>query len=108
MINNFISAKYINIAHRCVVKNSKYNTLKNRINIKINFNIYDFLLCIGYAERRCSTKGEWIGRNVTSDAQTQAGWTNYTPCYTPEMQHIMNMLYLNRDTAKVSSCHNLN
>ncbi|XP_055701921.1 PDF receptor [Phlebotomus papatasi] len=53
-----------------------------------------------YAERRCSTKGEWIGRNVTSDAQTQAGWTNYTPCYTPEMQHIMNMLYLNRDTAK--------
>uniref|UniRef100_A0A1B0CAE2 G-protein coupled receptors family 2 profile 1 domain-containing protein n=2 Tax=Lutzomyia longipalpis TaxID=7200 RepID=A0A1B0CAE2_LUTLO len=45
-----------------------------------------------YAERRCSTKGEWIGRNGTSDAQSQTGWTNYTPCYTPEMRHIMNLL----------------
>ncbi|XP_059607496.1 PDF receptor [Phlebotomus argentipes] len=53
-----------------------------------------------YAERRCSVRGEWIGRNGSSDIQNYTGWTNYTPCYTPEMQHIMNMLYLNGNTAK--------
>ncbi|GAB0093914.1 GPCR, family 2, extracellular hormone receptor domain [Sergentomyia squamirostris] len=54
-----------------------------------------------YAERRCSTKGDWLGKNGTLDfPATQTGWTNYTPCYTPEMRYIIEMLYIDGDTAK--------
>lgn len=54
---------------------------------------YFFFFCkiVEYAERRCSAEGKWEDKNGSTLLPT--GWTNYTPCYTPEMLHLMNQLY---------------
>ncbi|KAG8039738.1 hypothetical protein G9C98_000467 [Cotesia typhae] len=43
-----------------------------------------------FAERRCSDDGRWLGRN---GERSSNGWTNYTPCFTPEMLLLIRKLY---------------
>ncbi|XP_044580010.1 PDF receptor isoform X2 [Cotesia glomerata] len=43
-----------------------------------------------FAERRCSGDGRWLGRN---GERSSNGWTNYTPCFTPEMLLLIRKLY---------------
>ncbi|XP_058061895.1 PDF receptor [Anopheles bellator] len=44
-----------------------------------------------FAERRCSAEGQWEGRPGTPP--TLSGWTNYTPCYSPEVIQLFRKLY---------------
>lgn len=52
-----------------------------------------------YAERRCSSEGTWEGK----PGGTSVGWTNYTPCFSPEVVQLFRKLYANgnEDDAKV-------
>ncbi|CAG7705420.1 unnamed protein product, partial [Allacma fusca] len=34
------------------------------------------------AFRRCDASGQWLNRDGVPDGK---GWTNYTPCFTPEI-----------------------
>ncbi|XP_043266612.1 PDF receptor isoform X2 [Venturia canescens] len=56
-----------------------------------------------FAERRCSDDGRWEGRGgVIGERESPNGWTNYTPCFTPEMLLLIRKLYTgNEDAAKV-------
>ncbi|XP_063987370.1 PDF receptor-like isoform X2 [Diachasmimorpha longicaudata] len=56
-----------------------------------------------FAERRCSEDGRWEGRNGTpSERDHPNGWTNYTPCFTPETRLLMRKLNVgNEEAAKV-------
>lgn len=67
-------------------------------------HIFQKLLCyfvLGeFAERRCSENGKWEGRHGERDSPN--GWTNYTPCFTPEMLLLIQKLYTgNEGAAKV-------
>ncbi|ETN63454.1 calcitonin receptor [Anopheles darlingi] len=44
-----------------------------------------------FAERRCSAEGQWEGKPGTPP--TLSGWTNYTPCYSPEVIQLFRKLY---------------
>ncbi|XP_075214183.1 PDF receptor-like [Lycorma delicatula] len=46
-----------------------------------------------FATKRCSPEGRWEGRQP-GDLSRPQGWTNYTPCYTPEMVELFKKLYL--------------
>jgi hypothetical protein len=39
--------------------------------------------------RKCGMNGKWIGR---FGEDSEKGWTNYTPCFTPEIRDIMRRL----------------
>lgn len=54
-------------------------------------------------ERRCSAEGEWEVKPGTTRLQYPNGWTNFTPCYSPEMLQLLNKLYAggNENVAKV-------
>ncbi|XP_038122110.1 PDF receptor isoform X2 [Culex quinquefasciatus] len=45
-----------------------------------------------YAERRCSAEGRWEGRGKDA-SPNMLGWTNYTPCYSPEVIQLFRKLY---------------
>ncbi|XP_057318874.1 PDF receptor isoform X2 [Microplitis mediator] len=45
---------------------------------------------IDTTKRRCSDDGRWLGRN---GERSLNGWTNYTPCFTPEMLLLIRKLY---------------
>jgi hypothetical protein len=49
--------------------------------------------------KRCSVDGRWEGKDE-GDFSTPQGWTNYTPCFTPEILELIRKLYSN-DDAKV-------
>jgi hypothetical protein len=54
-----------------------------------------------FAYKRCSIDGRWEGRTSVEDSPPQ-GWTNYTPCFTPEMLQLIKKLYAgSEDEAKV-------
>ncbi|KAG8337189.1 G-protein coupled receptor activity protein [Homalodisca vitripennis] len=57
----------------------------------------DFLLP-EFATKRCSVDGRWEGK-VSGDYTTPQGWTNYTPCYTPEMLELFKKLYTGSEEA---------
>ncbi|XP_049279756.1 PDF receptor [Anopheles funestus] len=44
-----------------------------------------------FAERRCSAEGQWEGR--PGSPPNLHGWTNYTPCYSPEVIQLFRKLY---------------
>ncbi|XP_040175431.1 PDF receptor isoform X3 [Anopheles arabiensis] len=44
-----------------------------------------------FAERRCSAEGQWEGK--PGSPPTLHGWTNYTPCYSPEVIQLFRKLY---------------
>ena len=48
-----------------------------------------------FAERRCSGEGQWEGKPGT--LSTVNGWTNYTPCYSPEVLKLFSKLYAGGD-----------
>ena len=53
------------------------------------------------AERRCMDTGYWEGRTLRESST--AGWTNYTPCFIPEMWDLIKKLYATtEEDAKVS------
>lgn len=52
-----------------------------------------FNLKIEFVERKCTINGEWEVRPGTTRLQYPNGWTNFTPCYTREMIHLINKLY---------------
>lgn len=56
-----------------------------------------------FAERKCSDDGRWEGKNGTpGERDSPNGWTNYTPCFTPEMLLLIRKLYTgNEEAAKV-------
>lgn len=56
-----------------------------------------FFKFLEFAERRCSAEGQWESRPGTN---TTTGWTNYTPCYIPEVLQLFRKLG-NEDEAKV-------
>lgn len=74
----------------------------------ILFYIYMFvcvyILALESAERRCSSEGQWEGKPGIIQQPNSKGWTNYTPCYTPELFQLIKKLYAggNEDVAKVS------
>lgn len=39
--------------------------------------------------RKCGINGKWVGR---FGEDSEKGWTNYTPCFTPEIRDIMRRL----------------
>lgn len=45
---------------------------------------------IEFAERRCSDEGKWEGK--PGQLASSRGWTNYTPCYYPEILELLNRL----------------
>uniref|UniRef100_A0A8D8ISA7 PDF receptor n=2 Tax=Culex pipiens TaxID=7175 RepID=A0A8D8ISA7_CULPI len=45
-----------------------------------------------FAERRCSAEGRWEGRGKDA-SPNMLGWTNYTPCYSPEVIQLFRKLY---------------
>ncbi|XP_058455071.1 PDF receptor isoform X2 [Malaya genurostris] len=49
-----------------------------------------------FAERRCSADGRWEGKPGVP-ANT-LGWTNYTPCYNPEVLQLFKKLYAGGNT----------
>jgi hypothetical protein len=54
-----------------------------------------------FAYKRCSVDGRWEGRRSGVFTSPQ-GWTNYTPCFTPEMLQLIRKLYAgSEDTANV-------
>ncbi|XP_068084336.1 PDF receptor [Anabrus simplex] len=54
-----------------------------------------------FAYKRCSIDGRWEGRTAGKFSSPQ-GWTNYTPCYRPEVLQLMRKLFTGSDeTAKV-------
>jgi hypothetical protein len=50
-----------------------------------NFHIFS-----EFAERRCSSEGKW--ENKPGTPESIRGWTNYTPCYFPEILELINKL----------------
>ena len=42
--------------------------------------------------KHCDASGRWNGKDAT-DFDLVQGWTNYTPCFTPELQELMKELY---------------
>lgn len=56
-----------------------------------------------FAERRCSAEGRWEGRGKDAPPN-MLGWTNYTPCYSPEVIQLFRKLYAggSNDEADVS------
>lgn len=44
-----------------------------------------------FAERRCSAEGRWEGK--PGSTFNSLGWTNYTPCYSPEVIQLFRKLY---------------
>ncbi|KAF7993218.1 hypothetical protein HCN44_006278 [Aphidius gifuensis] len=55
-----------------------------------------------FAERRCSVNGSWEGRGKFGEQDSPNGWTNYTPCFTPEMLMLIRKLYAGtKDAAKL-------
>ncbi|XP_035902080.1 PDF receptor isoform X1 [Anopheles stephensi] len=44
-----------------------------------------------FAERRCSAEGQWEGK--PGSPSNLHGWTNYTPCYSPEVIQLFRKLY---------------
>ncbi|XP_058806073.1 PDF receptor-like isoform X2 [Phymastichus coffea] len=56
-----------------------------------------------FVEKRCGDDGRWEGRDgTTGDRDSPSGWTNYTPCFTPEMLLLIRKLYTgSEDLAKV-------
>ncbi|XP_058821177.1 PDF receptor isoform X5 [Topomyia yanbarensis] len=44
-----------------------------------------------FAERRCSSEGQWEGKPGVP--ASVLGWTNYTPCYSPEVLQLFKKLY---------------
>ncbi|XP_034943280.1 PDF receptor [Chelonus insularis] len=50
-----------------------------------------------FAERICSDDGKWLGRN--GERELSNGWTNYTPCFTPEMLILIRKLYAGNENA---------
>lgn len=51
-----------------------------------------------FATKRCSIDGRWEGK-VSGDYTNPQGWTNYTPCYTPEMLELFRKLYTGSEKA---------
>ncbi|GFG35417.1 hypothetical protein Cfor_07744 [Coptotermes formosanus] len=51
-----------------------------------------------FAYKRCSIDGRWEGRRSGVFTSPQ-GWTNYTPCYTPEMLQLIRKLYAGSEDA---------
>lgn len=58
-----------------------------------------------FAERRCSAEGQWEGK--PGSPPTLHGWTNYTPCYSPEVIQLFRKLYASGsdDEANVRTGH---
>ncbi|XP_011501338.1 PREDICTED: PDF receptor [Ceratosolen solmsi marchali] len=56
-----------------------------------------------FVEKHCDEDGQWEGRSGTpGDRDSPNGWTNYTPCFTPEMLLLIRKLYTgSEDLAKV-------
>ncbi|CAB3365838.1 Hypothetical predicted protein [Cloeon dipterum] len=50
-----------------------------------------------YATKRCSVDGRWEGK-AEGDYSSPQGWTNYTPCFTPEILQVMKGLYSGPDS----------
>lgn len=75
-------------------------TLIGQVNIaKSFFNLFFF--CIPeYAERRCSREGKWEGKLGAAPIDP-VGWTNYTPCFPPEMRQLFKKVYANENDVKV-------
>ncbi|XP_037918586.1 PDF receptor-like [Hermetia illucens] len=46
-----------------------------------------------FAERRCGLDGRWEGKSNITSPENSNGWTNYTPCFPPEVQDLLNRLY---------------
>lgn len=61
-------------------------------------------LFIEFAERRCGLDGRWEGKSNITSPENSNGWTNYTPCFPPEVQDLLNRLYAggNEDIVSVS------
>ncbi|XP_059468350.1 PDF receptor [Neocloeon triangulifer] len=49
-----------------------------------------------FTTKRCSVDGRWEGKEA-GDYSSPQGWTNYTPCYTPEMLQVIRELYAGSD-----------
>ncbi|KAF6198453.1 hypothetical protein GE061_008201 [Apolygus lucorum] len=43
----------------------------------------------GFVSKKCLETGQWEGKRP---GEGQAGWTNYTPCYTPELLQLTRKL----------------
>ncbi|XP_055643083.1 PDF receptor isoform X2 [Toxorhynchites rutilus septentrionalis] len=52
-----------------------------------------------FAERRCSAEGRWEGKPGPTPGLL--GWTNYTPCYSPEVIQLFRKLYARGSTDEV-------
>lgn len=63
-----------------------------------------FFCCAEFVEKRCGDDGRWEGRAGTAgERDSPNGWTNYTPCFTPEMLLLIRKLYTgSEDLGKVS------
>ncbi|KAG6443185.1 hypothetical protein O3G_MSEX002721 [Manduca sexta] len=48
-----------------------------------------------HAFRKCSEEGLWVGRRPNETSPF--GWTNFTPCFPVEVQHLLNLVYDNDD-----------
>lgn len=46
------------------------------------------------AERRCSSEGQWESRLGEPDP---IGWTNFTPCFRPEVNILLKKIYAGGD-----------
>ncbi|XP_014203665.1 PDF receptor [Copidosoma floridanum] len=44
-----------------------------------------------FVEKRCGENGSWEGK--VGELSPPSGWTNYTPCFTPEMMLLLQKLY---------------
>lgn len=63
------------------------------------------LLCTlaEFAEKICGDDGRWEGSGGAFGGEDLPhGWTNYTPCYRPEILILIKKLYADRVTAEVS------
>lgn len=52
-----------------------------------------------FATKKCSAEGRWEGKHPGEEATSPQGWTNYTPCYTPEMLELFRKLYVGSEKA---------
>jgi hypothetical protein len=60
-----------------------------------NVNVSNFS---EFAYKRCSIDGRWEGR-TSGEYWPPQGWTNYTPCFTPEMLQLIKKLYAGSENA---------
>lgn len=54
-----------------------------------------------FAERRCTIEGIWETKPGNLN-----GWTNYTPCYTPELFELIKKLYKTDEAQVLLNLHN--